>query len=176
MPGDVTALITHAAIVVMLICLAMVVSLRKGVPGGVVGRPRRVLILVDGKASLGELLGRAAGIPDFPQSLQTLLERGFVEPVDGRVASADVDATRPLAPDAAHPAGSHTPQALVIELARRRLGAHAERVVARLASGGAGTAELGMSVDACDKLIRLTIDERKADDFLRRARRILSAG
>lgn len=139
-------------------------------------RLRRVLILVDGKASLGELLRRAAGIPDFLPTLQTLIERGFVEPVDGRVASADVDATQPPAPDAAHPAGSHTPQAEVIELARQLLGAHAEPVVARLASGGAATAELGMSVDACYKLIRLTIDERKADDFLRRARRILSAG
>lgn len=132
-------------------------------------RLRRVLILVDGKASLGELLRRAAGIPDFVETLQTLLDRGFVAPADGSGTTADADATRPLAPPAAADS-----QQQVIELARQLLGAHAERVVARLASGGPGTAELGMSVDACYKLIRLTIDEKKAEEFLRRARRILS--
>ncbi len=139
-------------------------------------RLRRVLILVDGKASLGELLRRAAGIPDFLETLKVLVERGFVAPVEARAESAERDTTRPSAPDAAQSAAARTMQAQVIELARQLLGEHAERVVARLASGGAGAAELGMSIDACYKLIRLTIDEKKAEDFLRRARRILSTG
>lgn len=139
-------------------------------------RLRRVLILVDGKANLGELLRRAAGIPDFLETLKALVERGFVAPVDEGAESADREATGPLAPDAAPPAGARTPQEQVIELARQLLGEHAERVVARIESGGAGAAELGMSIDACYKLIRLTIDEKKAEDFLRRARRILSTG
>lgn len=139
-------------------------------------RLRRVLILVDGKASFGELLRRAAGIPDFVESLSALVERGFVAPVGDRAESADVETTRPLAPDQAQPAVTRTPQEQVIELARQLLGDHAERVVARIESGGASAGELGMSVDACYKLIRLTIDEKKAEDFLRRARRILSTG
>lgn len=139
-------------------------------------RLRRVLILVDGKASLGELMRRAAGIPDFLETLKALIERGFVAPVDDRAGSADVETTPPLAPDPVQSADARAPQQQVIELARQLLGEHAGRVVARIESGGAGAAELGMSVDACYKLIRLTIDEKKADDFLRRARRILSAG
>lgn len=139
-------------------------------------RLRRVLILVDGKASLGELLRRAAGIPDFLETLKLLIERGFVAPVDDRAGSADCETTPPLAPDPVQSADARAPQQQLIELARQLLGEHAGRVVARIESGGAGAAELGMSVDACYKLIRLTIDEKKADDFLRRARRILSAG
>lgn len=139
-------------------------------------RLRRALILVDGKASLRELIRRAAGIPDFVETLRTLVEHGFVAPIDGRFESADGETTRPLMPDPAQPESAHTPHAQVIELARQLLGEHAERIVARIESGGAGAVELGMSVDACYKLIRLTIDEKKADDFLRRARRILSAG
>ncbi len=138
-------------------------------------RLRRVLILVDGKASLGELMRRAAGIPDFVETLRTLLERGFVAPTGDEAPAADHEVTRPLRDDPP-PAAERSPQALVIELARQLLGNHAERVVARIESGGAGAVELGMSVDACYKLIRLTIDEKKAEDFLRRARRILAAG
>lgn len=139
-------------------------------------RLRRALILVDGKASLGELIRRAAGIPDFVETLRTLVESGFVAPVGGRAGPEGGEATRPPAPDPAEPESSRTPQAQVIDLARQLLGEHAERIVARIEAGGAGAAELGMSVDACYKLIRLTIDEKKAEDFLRRARRILSAG
>ncbi len=138
-------------------------------------RLRRVLILVDGKASVGELMRRAAGIPDFVETLGTLVERGFVAPAGRDTAALDHEITRPLH-DGAPPATERSPQAQVIELARQLLGNHAERVVARIESGGAGAVELGMSVDACYKLIRLTIDEKKAEDFLRRARRILAAG
>ncbi|MFN3564790.1 MAG: hypothetical protein ACK4V1_02225 [Burkholderiaceae bacterium] len=139
-------------------------------------RLRRALILVDGKTSLGELMRRAAGIPDFVETLRTLVEHGFVAPVDDRFESADGARTRPLMPDGAPQAGARTPQEQVVELARQLLGEHAERVVSRIESGGAGAVELGISVDACYKLIRLTIDEKKAEDFLRRARRILSTG
>jgi hypothetical protein len=137
-------------------------------------RLRRALILVDGKATLGELMRRAAGIPDFVETLGTLVDRGFVAPASD-AASVHDEITRPLRDDAPH-AADRPPQAQVIELARQLLGEHAGRVVARLESGGAGAVELGMSVDACYKLIRLTIDEKKAEDFLRRARRILAAG
>jgi hypothetical protein len=117
---------------------------------------------------------RAAGIPDFVETLGTLVDRGFVAPASD-AASVHDEITRPLRDDAPH-AADRPPQAQVIELARQLLGEHAGRVVARLESGGAGAVELGMSVDACYKLIRLTIDEKKAEDFLRRARRILAAG
>lgn len=135
-------------------------------------RLRRVLILVDGKANIGELLRRAAGIPDFVETLKTLVERGFVAPPDGGPS------TIPLAPPTLNeplPANGRSLQEQVIDLAAQLLGAHAERIVARLESSGPSAAELGMSVDACYKLIRLTIDEKKAEDFLRRARRILAA-
>jgi hypothetical protein len=138
-------------------------------------RLRRVLILVDGKASISELLRRAAGIPDFVETLKALIERGFVAPADGGSSDSGQE-TVPMGSveDSAVAEGSAV-QKQIADVARQLLGDHAERVVTRLASGGSNTIDLGMSVDACYKLIKLTIDEKKAEDFLQRARRILAA-
>jgi hypothetical protein len=62
MPADVSALITYAAIVVMAICLFMVLSLRKGVPGGVVGRQWRVLTSLVALFTAGYLVAPFFGV------------------------------------------------------------------------------------------------------------------
>jgi hypothetical protein len=62
MPTDISALITYAAIVVILICLYMVLSLRKGVPGGVVGRQWRVLTLLVALFTAGYLVAPWFGV------------------------------------------------------------------------------------------------------------------
>jgi len=53
---------------------------------GLVGRSRSLLILVDGKRGLGELLALAAGFGDVAQMLTELERDGFIEPVPGAVA------------------------------------------------------------------------------------------
>ncbi len=62
MPTDLIAVITYAAIAVMLVCLFMVVSLRKGVPGGVVGRQWRVLTLLVALFTAGYLVAPFFGM------------------------------------------------------------------------------------------------------------------
>jgi len=127
-------------------------------------RLRRVLILIDGKTRLDEIERVAGGIVDLAEAVQALVTAEFVSPVDAA----------PAANPKAAATESGTPQEQLVQMARQLLGDHAERVVARLESGGADAAALGASVEAGVKLIRLTISEDKANEFMRRARRILS--
>jgi hypothetical protein len=50
---------------------------------GLVGRARSLLILVDGRRGLGELLTLASGFGDVAQMLDELARGGFIEPVPG---------------------------------------------------------------------------------------------
>ena len=50
---------------------------------GLVGRPRSLLILVDGQRSLSTLITLGAGFGDVPQMMAQLLGDGFVESIHG---------------------------------------------------------------------------------------------
>lgn len=54
---------------------------------GLVGRPRSLLILIDGKRGHAELLSLAAGFGDVAQILVELERDGFIEPVPGAMAA-----------------------------------------------------------------------------------------
>lgn len=62
MTTDLSALITYAAIAVIALCLVMVLALRKGVPGGVVGRQWRVLTFLVGLFTAGYLVAPFFGV------------------------------------------------------------------------------------------------------------------
>jgi hypothetical protein len=62
MPTDISALITYMAIAVILVCLYRVLSLRKGVPGGVVGRQWRLLIGLVTMFTVGYLVAPFFGL------------------------------------------------------------------------------------------------------------------
>ncbi len=51
-------------------------------------RRRTLLILIDGRASAGELADKAAHIPDVPALLQSLIDQGFVESLTGEAPAA----------------------------------------------------------------------------------------
>jgi hypothetical protein len=121
---------------------------------------RAILIMVDGKTSWGELLSRYAGLPEFNEHLVWLVDNGFVA-VAGKQSGASVRAATDHAaftPSAAGRAG-------LIELAQHLLGAHGEKVIQRLQETEDARDALEQAVERCCKLIKLSIDESKAEQF-----------
>lgn len=131
---------------------------------------RAVLILLDGKTSLRELTNRCKSIPNFADDVQLLIEDGFIGEVRGSAPPASLSGS----PGSdAQPTSTGGKRAQLIGIANRVLGPHAAAVVARLQKCGDGPSELTASLDSCYKLIKLTIDEGKAEEFRLRGRWLL---
>jgi hypothetical protein len=125
-------------------------------------RLRQALILVDGRSTAVQLVARAAGLGDIAPLLRQLYRDGFIEAV-GAQPRAGADAL-PTSPEAA----ALAKQALIV-MAREVLGAQAGKVVRRLEDAEDTSRALATAVDGCYKLIRLVIDEAKAEEFHQRA-------
>lgn len=134
---------------------------------GLAPRARSVLIVLDGKTPLRLLAERYSANPHFFVEVDALLEQGFI-------AEVPTGSARPAA--RASEAATGDPRGQLAELARSLLGKHAQPVVTRIEKCAGGTEELVACLDSCHKLIRLTIDEQKAEQFVQRGRRLLSAG
>ena len=133
---------------------------------GLSPRARSVLIVLDGKTPLGLLAERYSANPHFFVEVEALLDQGFI---------AEVAAGPARAASKASEAATDDPRGQLVELARGLLGKHAQPVVARIEKCAGGTDELMACLESCHKLIRLTIDEQKAEQFMQRGRRLLSA-
>ena len=123
---------------------------------------RHTLILIDGKSTVAQLLQKGSMIPGIADALETLLQGGFVRLAGGEAPTAST--TGPASP---------TKEALV-RLAEQTLGPQAGKVVKKLADSGDSAPELAAAVDGCHKLIRLAIDQDKAEAFHQRAKEILA--
>jgi hypothetical protein len=121
---------------------------------------RAILIMVDGKTSWGELLSRYAGLPEFNEHLVWLVDNGFVA-----VAGKQSGTSARAATDQAAFAPSAKGRAGLIELAQHLLGAHGEKVIQRLQKTEDARDALVQAVERCCKLIKLSIDESKAEQF-----------
>lgn len=138
---------------------------------------RRVLIMLDGRRSVGALMHENAGAFDVVATLEHLIALGLVAgpgatgaEVSGpaRPGSSAASAGMPAATAAA------TPCDALVNMAEGLIGsAAAAKVVVKLRAGSADPEQLRAAVDACVRLIRLTIDEAKAADFRRQAEVIL---
>jgi sarcosine oxidase gamma subunit len=126
---------------------------------------RSLLIMVDGSASLAGLLRRVAQVPKAEESLSWLLREGFVE---------TVAPGSPRAAAAAPTTSRMGPKQMLVVLSRDLLGADATKVVQRLDEAGDTPAELAAAVERCHKLIKLTIDEKKAEQFLKSGQALLA--
>lgn len=124
---------------------------------------RSALIQVDGRRSVAQLLAAWSQWPTLAAALEALAEQGFVAPVGPATLAAVADL----------PA---SPKRELVALARSLLRANGEQVVARLERCADDAAALRSAVDACYKLVMLTIDERQADAFLAAASAILDRG
>lgn len=134
-----------------------------GLPQGL----RALLIMADGSVSLSSLLARTAQIPKAEESIAWLVREGFVETVPA--------SRRPAAGGAAGPAtGQLTPKQMLIAMSRELLGPDAPKVLQRLEEAPDSLAELGGAVERCHKFIKLAIDEKKAEQFIRAGQALLA--
>lgn len=126
---------------------------------------RRLLIMVDGHRSVADLMHANAASMDVVATLDQLLALGLIAaPAGTRAASMQSDDVQ----------NAGSPRQALMHMAETLLGAGAGAVVNKLRSAADERAELQPAVDACARLIRLTIDENKAADFRRQAEVILA--
>jgi len=127
---------------------------------------RYVLILVDGKSNLAEIRSKGSGLPDLDGSLQQLAEQGFI---NGGGESA--------APAA--PASGVSDYAIVKEqligAAQELLGADADKVVKKLKAAPESREGILEVAGSCKKMVKLLIDEEKAEQLMDRCSRILDS-
>jgi tRNA threonylcarbamoyladenosine modification (KEOPS) complex Pcc1 subunit len=136
---------------------------------------RTVLIMVDGKANLSDMMEACSSMPNFFESLMTLCDQGFIAPKDqlGAISVPGNDAGAPPTTPAAVSLDAATKEKLV-QLASVLLGMHANNVIKKIESSANDREAIAAAVNSCFKLIKLAIDENKADEFLNSARAILS--
>lgn len=129
---------------------------------------RYVLILIDGKSSVQQLVEeKGVALPDVAGSLRSLAEQGFIS-IGGVSMSADDDACTV-------PAGQDIPsiKAALIAIAKEVLGADAGNVVSKLESAPDNREGLQEVVNSCKKMVRLLIDEKKAEALMTRCSTVL---
>lgn len=131
---------------------------------------RRALILVDGRSTLRELMKKGEGLEHLEDSFGMLAEMGLMAPL-GSAAAAPRPSAQPASAGA--PADSAVKRELA-GIAIRILGDQAEKIIRKIDETADSNAALLHTIDTCGKVIRLTIDEKKADAFVAAARGIMS--
>lgn len=126
---------------------------------------RHALILIDGHSTLAKLEQRGSIIPDFPAALRELVARGLVTPVGHSV---------PAPANGGSAGGGRTLSSAIVTMAETILGDKGGKVVKRIEEAGQTREELTAAVEACYKLIRLTIDESRAEEFRKAAKDLIA--
>lgn len=132
--------------------------------GAMPNKLRAILIMVDGKTRWGDLLKRYAGLPEFNEQLLWLIDNGFVAVAGKPAGTAARAAFMPAA----------TGRAGLIELAQHLLGEHGNNVIQRLQETEDVKEALAQTLERCCKLIRLSIDESKAEQFRTQGMKLLA--
>ncbi len=133
---------------------------------------RSILILVDGKTRCSELLQKCSFISECKEHLEWLERNGLIEAVGTTNAPGAVASDAPPIPSQAPVTIS--PKKALIQLAQELLGAHSGAVVQRLQDSGDEHDALVQTLERCHKLIRLSIDEKKAEQFRQRGSALLA--
>ncbi len=115
---------------------------------------RQVLIFVDGKSNITKILEKAAGFPNVGQSLEELAAQGFIQ-IDDTVTFAGIKDE-------------------LIAMAQQTLGADAEKVIAKIKDAPDSKEGLQATMDNCKKYVKLVIDEKKAEELIRKCSEIMS--
>ena len=127
---------------------------------------RYILILVDGKSTVEQLLDKGSGLQDVESGLQALFDQGFVA-VGGASSSAASTST----PTAAGGVGAV--KAELIAVANDVLGGDAGKVISKIEAAPDSPEGLLEVVSGCKKMVRLIIDENKAEQLMSRCQLIL---
>ena len=135
---------------------------------------RHALILVDGRSTLKELLKKGEGLPHFADSLKMLEQMGLIAPAGA--SAAVLSASLPSSPEtASQPAsGGVAVKSQLLLLATNLLGGQAGKVIKKIEEAADTKDALISAIDGCGKVIRLVIDEEKANVFVLSAKDILS--
>lgn len=138
---------------------------------------RSVLILVDGKTCFAELLRKFSFMPQCDEHLAWLMQHGFIQAMPATPDTAPrATAATSAEPDSMLPApAAPSPREALLALAHDLLGTHAHAVVQRLQDTEDTPEALAQALERCHKLIRLSIDEKKAEQFRRLGTALLVA-
>lgn len=122
---------------------------------------RYVLILVNGKSTVGEIQSKGHGLPNIEGALDALAAQGFIQTVTesklrGNIVKRDA-------------------RSEIIELAHSLLADRAGPIIKKLNEAGDTPDALTQTANACKRLIKLTIDDQKAEEFVSRAQEIIFA-
>lgn len=128
---------------------------------------RQALILVDGRSTLEALLKKWAGLAHLADSLAQLERLGMI----ARAAPTMAAPSSPAMPPAFD--GRQLKQQLMV-LATGMLGAQAAKIVKKIEEATDTKEALAAAIDSCGKVIRLLIDEQKADVFVVSAKDMIS--
>ena len=121
---------------------------------------RYVLILVDGKSTVKEIIDKGAGLPNMEQALNYLATADFIHTLQ------EVQSTGFTKRD---------PKSEIISLARYMFGDQAAPVIKKLHEADDSPDSLAQTTNACKRLIKLAIDAEKAEEFVRRSQEIIYA-
>ena len=139
-------------------------------------KQRRVLILVDGKSTVAGLQAKSAGAPDLVEILEDLQRQGLVQAAgSGAPAASSVDSAVPAgaATDPTPAPRNGDGRERLIGLAGEILGPGAAKVIRKLRKAPESPEALIACLESCRKIVKLTIDEGKAEELYRRGRALL---
>lgn len=129
---------------------------------------RRVLIQIDGRRTVAQLLHDNAGAIDVTSALEQLLRHGLINAAGGGPSMASPGPASRMGPSA---------RDALIQMAETLLGPKAAtQVVQKLRGVEDALPALEAAIEPCARLIKLFIDERKAVDFRQQAAIILGRG
>ena len=143
---------------------------------GLPQKQRSILIMVDGVATVGEILGKFGGIPEIAASLDALARDGFVE-VKGAKAEA-APAVPAAAPATAGPATMPQSRGEALSALTRflhdNLGPDADLVTGHLEKART-QAEFAAAVERCADMLEAVRGKQKAQTFRDRAKAFAAA-
>lgn len=133
---------------------------------------RHALILVDGRSTIRELLKKGQGLENLEDSMEMLEEMGLMAPMEEINAAAAATIHRKSAMKTS--SGGVPTKRLLIELAQIILGDKSEKVIRKIEETLDSKTALLHTIDSCGKVIKLTIDENLAKEFVDAAKDIMA--
>ena len=141
---------------------------------GLPQKQRTILIMVDGTATVGDILAKFGGIPEIAAALDALARDGYVEVKGtGSGAAAAAPATAQPASNAAGPAAVPQSREQALSALTRflhdNLGPDADLVTGRLEKAKT-PADFAAAVDRCADMVAAVRGDQKAQAFRERAK------
>jgi hypothetical protein len=115
---------------------------------------RRILICVDGKSSISKIKEKSLGLTNVAPSLESLASQGFIQ-IDEAETITNIKNE-------------------LIAIARQVLGGDAEKIVSKINATAATREGIEAAVHSCQKIVRLMIDQTKAEELKSKCLAILA--